>query len=163
MTVIQQRPVSLNQGSGYFYCFSENKKWIDLLRRHEIAMIEPVLPLVELLLPATLLATGLFFFHRSKTRAFIFSYSMERALLSCLAALLLLLPFYWWVTGSLFFLVYADIAGKYGHQALGSSWDIRLSYSLFFSLFINYLVLIGYIFYATWWTSYREDKQKRMQ
>lgn len=124
-------------------------------------MIESVLSLVELFFPATLLAVGLFFFHRSKARTFTLSHSMERALLSCLAALLILLPFYWWFTGGLFSLIYEDIASKYGHQAVGSSWDIRLSYSLFFSLFINYLVLIGYIFYATWWTSYREDQASK--
>ena len=106
-------------------------------------------PLVEIFMPTVMLAIFLLFFHRSKIRGRLFSHGIIRSIMAS-AGIIVFVLLYWQLTVWAFFFTYSRVANKFGHQAVGTSWDIGLTYTLSLSLILQLLLASIYVLWSTW-------------
>jgi hypothetical protein len=104
---------------------------------------------IEVLLPIIIFSIIAFFAHRSRFRKSCFSNGFFRGMVSSII-ILFVTVLYGRIVIWCYFYVYWQIATEYGHQALGSSWDIRLTYTMPTLLFFLIAIAVLILFYELW-------------
>lgn len=106
---------------------------------------------IEVFLPVLFFGLVLLAWHHSRLRRRCQSGIRSEVVAS--TSLVLAALIYWAGVLSFFFFAYSQIANRFGHQVLGSSWDVRLTWTLSLTLLVLLAVAFGYVVYV-----FRNDK-----
>ena len=87
--------------------------------------------------------------HRSRLRDFCFSNGVARGVLSSLG-IIFVTVLYGRIIIWGYFVIYSLIATEHGHQILGGSWDIRLTYTMPIAFFFLIVIAVLALLYEIW-------------
>lgn len=102
--------------------------------------------LSETILPVLFFTFVVLVVHRSRFGKFFLGGGLGRTVIASVGVLIVTL-IYWQLLVWGYFYTYSQVAAAHGHQALGQSWDIRLTYSLSFALILLLVVAVAFISY----------------